>query len=91
MNTADVDESLEKYINATARGDLSTVKNGIENEDDISAVFTFMLGGAAARGRCEIIKCLISSGADINASEDGRNATSGGCSCSPTRNNAAAY
>lgn len=71
MNTADVDEILEKYINAAARGDLNTIKDGIENENGISAVFTFMLGAAAARGHCEIIKCLISIGADINASENG--------------------
>ena len=71
MNTADVNEVLQKYITAAAQGDLTTVKNGIQNENDISTIFTFMLGAAAAHGHCEIIECLIASGADINGSEDG--------------------
>lgn len=71
MNSADIDEGLEEYIAAAHQGDLTTVKNGLESEDKISTIFTFMLGAAACNNQIEIIKFLIMSGADINANEDG--------------------
>ena len=65
-----MEEVWRDFLNAAAEGDLRGVMHGIQNEEDISEAFTMMLGVAVAHGQCEIIKCLIANGADVNASID---------------------
>ena len=69
-NVRDIEKVWRDFLKAAAKGDLRGIMHGIENEEDISDAFTMMLGVAAAHGHCEIIKCLIANGADVNASID---------------------
>jgi ankyrin repeat protein len=70
MATADTRFEETVYVTAAAQGDLTTIKNGLENEVNISTLLARMLCAAAYHGQPEIIKFPIARGADINANED---------------------
>lgn len=74
MTTYNLDRDyLEACSSVAAQGDLTAIRNLLDNKDT-SAAFGGMLCTAAYHGHLEIIKFLISRGADVNSNEDGESA-----------------
>jgi ankyrin repeat protein len=74
MTTYNLDRDyLEACSSVVAQEDLTAIRNLLDNEDT-SAAFDDMLCAAAYHGHLEIIKFLISRGADVNPNEDAESA-----------------
>lgn len=74
MATFNLDRDyLEACSSAGAQGDLTAIRNLLDNEDT-SAALAGILCIAAYHGHREIIKVLLSRGADVNSNQDGETA-----------------
>lgn len=78
IDKKDFDNIWGECCIAARRGDLNTIKdgiqkNGIKEEDYISLALAIMLGVAAENGHCEIVEYLLANGAGVNAKIDWNN------------------